>query len=157
MAPQKVIKSSMRKTLYLLFVSAVFVAVGIWMIVAGENITIGWLCVVFFGLGIPLSIWMLISPVQVMLTEEGFVVKSLWGRNFKCAWKDVDHFYIYKQSAASLVGIVFSSTYHKQEIGRSIAKSVSGHEAALPNGLTVSSEKLCELMEDWRQRYTTPQ
>lgn len=82
------IKSSRSKYFGLLIGSIVFVACGFFILLNGGPELIGWASIIFFGLGIPLSIWQILdSRSRLKIDDTGIVDRTL-GIG-KISWDDI--------------------------------------------------------------------
>jgi hypothetical protein len=143
--------ASRRKALLVLFISICFVALGVWM--TSERPVLGWLTVAFFGLGIPVSLLTLLpNCMYLRLDEEGFEMGSPI-RKHKFKWTDVADFHIGSISGAKMIAITFYPEYKGQRLARSVAATVSGMEAAIPNQYNATLEQILEALTTWRERY----
>jgi hypothetical protein len=86
-----IIKSSRWKHVLLLIGCIGFVASGIWMVIAGKGF--GWFAILFFGSGIPISIWQIAdSRPRLIIDEHGVLDRTLGvGR---IAWGDIEAAYV---------------------------------------------------------------
>jgi hypothetical protein len=143
--------ASRGKAMLLLLGSVCFVALGVWM--ASERPFLGWLTCAFFGLGIPVSLLMLLpNSTYLRLDEEGFEMGSFI-RKHKFRWTDVADFHIGSISGAKMIAITFHPEYKQQQLGRAAAATLSGIEAAIPNQYNATLEQILEALTTWRQRY----
>jgi hypothetical protein len=143
--------ASRGKALLLLLGSICFVAAGIWM--APERPVLGWVTIAFFGLGIPVSLLMFLpNSTYLRLDEEGFEVGSFL-RSQKYRWTDVADFRIGSIHSAKMIAIIFHPEYKQQQLGRTVAATLSGMEAAIPNQYNATLEQILEALTTWRQRY----
>src|SRR5713101_7930664 len=87
-----------------LLLSAAFVAGGIFMVSAGQQV--GWLPIFFFGLGVLVfGLQLLPNCSYVRVGPEGFTVCSLF-RSHSCRWSDVGVFKVAQLGPKQMV--VFS-------------------------------------------------
>jgi hypothetical protein len=121
---------------------------------AFERPFLGWLTVAFFGLGIPVSLLMMLLPnsTYLRLDEEGFEMGS-FVRRHKFKWTDVADFRIGSISGAKMIAIIFHPEYKQQQLGRAVAATLSGMEAAISNQYNATLEQILEALTTWRQRY----
>jgi hypothetical protein len=151
MHDQLVFKASLKKAVLVLFISIGFVAIGAWM--TDEKPVMGWLCVGFFGLGIPASLLMMRpNTTYLKLTAEGFEIVAM-SRTTAYKWSDVDHFRVASIRGAKMVGIAFSFEYTQQRAGRAVASALAGMEGAIPDSYTASVEEVCRTLNEWRSRH----
>lgn len=143
--------ASRGKALLLLLGSTCFVALGVWM--SSQRPFLGWLTVAFFGLGIPVSLLMMLTKsTYLRLDEEGFEMGSFIRRH-KYKWTDVADFRIGSISGAKMITIIFHLEYKQQKLGRAVAATLSGIEAAIPNQYNATLEQILEALTTWRRRY----
>ncbi|RFP13521.1 hypothetical protein D0T23_13955 [Duganella sp. BJB475] len=138
--------------------STAFVAIGVAMIRSGDND--GWGAVVFFGLCLLVSLYMLMpNAIRLKIDKNGVEMKTLF-KPIKLAWSDVETFYVggirTGLSTTKLIGIKYSSTYNKARAGRQFSSSLTGMEGALPNHFSKSAEELCALLNDAKRRWSQP-
>jgi Bacterial PH domain len=143
--------ASRGKALRLLLLSICCVALGAWG--ASESPVLGWLMVALFGLGILVSLLLMFLPsfAHLRLDEEGFEVGSIF-RSRKYRWSDVVDFRIESIPGANMIAIIFHPEY-KQQPGRTVASTLSGIDAAIPDQYNATLEQILEALTDWRQCY----
>src|SRR5262245_20535442 len=143
--------ASRGKALLLLLASICFVALGAWA--TSEKPLLGWLAVAFFGLGIPLSLLMLLpNSMYLRLDEEGFEMGSFL-RKHKYKWTDVAAFEMASIRGAKMIAIAFHPDYKQQQLGRAVAASLSGMEGAISNSYNATLEEIVEALTTWKRRY----
>jgi hypothetical protein len=87
MESQVVFRGSLKKALMVLLISVGFVVLGAWA--TTERPVIGWLCIAFFGLGIPASLLMMRpNSTYLKLDADGIDIVNMW-RHFKLKWSEV--------------------------------------------------------------------
>lgn len=157
------LKSSPLKWLLVLLVSIAFVLLAVALFKNGNNSPMIWVSVIFFGLGIPLSIINILpNSNYLLLTPEGFTIRSSFrSRLFK--WSDIKCFSVDQLTSPNpfvlwfgigkVVTFEFSDTYTKQKVARAIAEGLAGHESALEGAYGMKFQDLCNLMNEWRERY----
>jgi hypothetical protein len=108
----------------------------------------------FFGLGIPVGLWMLLSPgsTYLHLDREGFEVAS-YIKKTRFAWADVERFEITWMRGGKVIAIVFAPHYGQQKIGRALARSVSGMDYAIGNDYNAPLADIAKTLNEWRERY----
>ncbi|TSD67162.1 hypothetical protein FFF34_007135 [Inquilinus sp. KBS0705] len=118
MAELKLYKSRW-KAIKLLFLASPFIAFGLYEILyehGGTNPIMAWLAVCFFGLAIPISLFMLLDQrPEIIIDERGLFSRSSYGlfekkpnRGF-VEWQEIKDTYIVKQP----VGWRFTTGTHK--------------------------------------------
>lgn len=145
-----VLSASKKKAVLLLLGALAFVAGGIFVIMTGENVAMGWMCTLFFGLGIPVSIYMLTPGAgELRIDREGIEMKGLF-KPMKLAWNDVNGFCVdYVRAGLSrtkVIAIEYSESYKKLRIDRQMVAAMTGMQGALPNNFSRSAEEVCELL-----------
>ena len=152
MAESLTFRASRMKAVWLLLASVAFVAIGYFMRI--EKPFIGWACIVFFGLGIPLSLVMMFSPnsMYLRLDEEGFEMGSFLKKT-RIRWTDVAGFELGSIRGAKMIAIIYAPHYEGQQMGRAVAENLSGMEGAIPNNYEAPLDELLRTLNDWQQRY----
>ena len=146
-----IVKGSKLKSLVILLLSIAFVIAGVFKIMAG--VWFGWVVACFFGLGIPVSIMQFIIDTYLKLDKNGFEVKNSW-KAWRLSWQDVESFHVTKTYRNKMVAVNFSSSYNKIVTGRRIASALTGVEGAINNQYKLTPDQLCELLNEWKTRYT---
>jgi len=151
MDSERVFKASPKKALRILALSIAFVVVGVWL--TGEKPFLGWLCVGFFGLGIPVSLFMMRkNTTYLKLDREGFEVVAL-SRSFKTRWTEVEAFRLGSLHGNKMIAIDFRPEYSKQRVGRAIASAVAGMESAIADHYNAPIEEVFQALNAWKERF----
>jgi hypothetical protein len=144
----EIIKASRAKSAGFLAISAVFVAIGIWMCIRepGDWRAIG--CLAFFGLGILVFGAQIIAPATRTLTRESFTYKGLLGRGFTIPWAQVESFHLWKNPYASqkLVAWTYLPGFKKTSVLGAVSSSL-GADSAIPGLWTVKVEEVLARMD----------
>ncbi len=137
----------------LLLGSTAFVAVGYFL--RAEHPFIGWACMIFFGLGIPVGLIMMFSPnsMYLRLDQEGFEMGS-FVKKTRIKWTDVAGFELASIRGAKMIAIMYAPHYEAQKIGRAVAENLSGMEGAISNSYNAPLKELLETLNTWRARYS---
>jgi hypothetical protein len=143
------------KAFLLLLVSVAFVAICSFLVAQGK--AMGWVGIIFFGLGILTSIYMLTpNATRLQIDKNGIEMKTLF-KPMKLEWGDVNGFYVAHMNTGyattKMIGIEFSESYKKHRAGRQFASAFTGAEGALPNNFNLSAEEVCELLNKSKQRW----
>lgn len=134
-------------------VSSSFVAIGSYLI--EENPFMAWMTIIFFGLGVIVFVIQLMpNSSRLKLSKDGFELKNLFKSDFT-KWSDVDKFRVGYVGRTKMVKYDFSREHNKYNVGKKIAKSLSGSEGALPNTYGMKAKELAELMNDWKSKIKT--
>ena len=153
--------------------SIAFVVAGWFIIKMGGagNAIIGWIGIAFFGLGIPISLLMLVPGLNALtLTPEGFSLKHL-GRTRKVwniKWSDISEFSVMEMPKA----LPFPNHVQMKKVGMNYAPSLRdqlspsrirladwnrrrvGCDGALPDTYGLKVEELVTLLNEWRTRHS---
>lgn len=140
----------------LIFIGCVAFFVGGYLLRTDEPL-IAWACMIFFGLCIPASLFMLLSPssMYLRLDPEGFEIGSLVKKT-RTKWTDVERFALGSIRGVKMIAIVYAPHYEGQKIGRAVASNLSGMEGAIPNSYNVPLTELLKALNEWRGRYGRP-
>jgi hypothetical protein len=116
----------------------------------------GWVGVIFFGMGLLVSIYMLTpGAIRLQIDKNGIEMKTLF-KPMKLAWSDVNGFYVAKMktgfAGTKMIGIEFSESYENLRAAR-FSSSLTGAEGGLPNHFNLSAEEICELLNKSKQRW----
>ncbi len=111
---------------------------------------VGWLCILFFGLGTLLSLWQLLIPGSLTLDRDGFHQKLL-GRKLHCRWHAVSEFDIVRIQRNTFVS--FSRLEDEGKLLTGISKAITGnHSGMLGDNFGMKPRKLADLMNALRGR-----
>jgi hypothetical protein len=129
--------------------SLVFVLAGISML--PREPIMGWLSIVFFGLGVT-AFALNLHPKSSFLTlqRDGFTVSSLFRQHF-VPWSSVQAFMPTSVAQKKMVGWNYKPEFRAQKNLRRFNIATSGIEAALPDTYGMSAEALCELLNELRE------
>jgi hypothetical protein len=152
MAESLTFRASRMKAVWLLLASSAFVAIGYFM--RAEQPFVAWACIVFFGLGIPLSLVMMFSPnsMYLRLDEEGFEMGSFIKKT-RIKWTDVAGFELGAIRGAKMIAIIYAPHYEGQQIGRAVASGLSGMEGAIANNYNAPIDEVLTTLNEWQRRY----
>ena len=118
------------------------------MISDGE--TAGWLPFIFFGLGILVSIVMMLPGASyIRLYAEGCEVCSLFKKR-RVRWGDIGPLSVSTISKNKMVVFDYSPNYTDHVSSRQLAKNMTGFEGALHDTFGMSAEELAGVMNEWR-------
>ena len=136
----------------LLITCAIFVAIGVWMAISG--LWVGWLCIGFFGIGLPVFIVQLFpESTYLRLDADGFTYCSLFRRRF-VSWEVIKQIYVVtlRQDGANvqeIVGYDYVDDYDHSRIGLAVSKAMGMSEGVLPDTYGKKAEALAALMNDY--------
>jgi hypothetical protein len=154
MADELTFHASRWKAALILVGAIVFVVIGYFMRV--DEPFMGWACMVFFGLGIPVGLIMLLAPnsTYLRLDPEGFEIGS-FAKTSRTQWTDVAGFELASIRGAKMIAIVYAPHYEGQKIGRAVAENLSGMEGAISNSYNAPLAEVLKALNEWRARYGT--
>jgi len=154
MADELTFHASRGKAALILLGAIAFVVIGYFMRL--EKPFIGWACMIFFGLGIPVGLIMLFSPnsTYLRLDQEGFEMGSFVKKS-RTKWTDVAGFELASIRGAKMIAIIYAPHYEGQKIGRAVAENLSGMEGAIGNSYDASLAEVLKSLNEWRARYGT--
>jgi hypothetical protein len=142
---------SRKKAVVLFLISLLFVICGIWMIRQGQMM--GYFCGGFFALGLPVfALQFHPKAAYLRLEPDGFTFCTLF-RAHTVRWATVREFAVIQVGPNRMVAWNFTPDYPASGSARSISKSLSGYEAALPDTYGLKPRELADLMESLRQSY----
>ncbi len=131
--------------------SLAFTLVGVWMISKGEMI--GWPVSIFFGICCMVFIVVLLpNSFYLRISKNGFEVCSLFRSEFT-AWDEVGRFESGYIGPSKMVVFNYSPGHRKYKAAKSVAKTMTGFEGALPDTYGKSAEALAKLLNEWRERF----
>ena len=140
-----------RKAALLLAGCAGFVALGAWAV--AENPWLGWTCIAFFGLGIPVSLLtMLPGSTYLRIDGQGFEMASLYRRH-RVRWEEVDGFGLASVGGNRMIAIAYSDDYRRQRAMRRFSLRLTGVEAAIPDHYAAPVEQIIEALCAWKSRF----
>lgn len=150
-----VLSGNKTKAVLMLLGSAAFVAVGALLVANGN--AMGWWAIIFFGLGVLVSLYMLTpDAIRLQIDKNGVEMKTLF-KPSKLEWGDVNRFYVDHirtgYSKTKVIGIEFSESYSKLRAGRQFASALTGVEGALPDHFNRPAEEICELLNESKRRW----
>ncbi len=136
----------------LLVISSCFVALGIFL-TSKDDLQIGWLCVLFFGLGVLVALINLLPGCSYLdLTSDGMEIRSLY-RKWFVRWTDVQEFFPASVANRPMICWNYTQSFAGQRLGRKISSGLTGVEAALPDTYGMYAEDLANLLNDWRTKH----
>jgi hypothetical protein len=153
---QLIIKNSRWKYVLLLIGCIGFVVAGIWMVFAGKPF--GWLSILFFGSGIPISIWQLAdSRPRLIIDEHGVSDRTLGvGR---IAWGDIEAAYVRSISGNDFICLELRNPEKYSEKLSKVKRAMAAANRSLGftdfnlnlSGVDVRTEEVFELVMKYCQ------
>ena len=125
-----------------------FVAIGI--IIRDSDPKIGWASIIFFGLGVLVSIIQFFpNSTYLKLTNEGFEVKGLFKSSFT-RWSDVKDFRKGQIKGNKMIFFDYTDQHKKWNSGKKVAKFLSGNEGAVQSYYNIKTDELLNLMKEYK-------
>lgn len=143
----KLYKSS-RKGIRLIALCLPFVIIGFWMIskeqIGTFDYIMGWLCVSFFGLGIPLGIFVLFDKrPQIIINENGILDRTLKQGEIK--WEQIIETYPIDIHNQKFISIVVDETFEFKKKQYKWAEKLNEFIGAQKLNLNLSQIKIDEI------------
>lgn len=133
-----------RKLWFIIPVSIIFVAGGIWMIVDKEPM--GWFVTSFFGIGLLFFlVQYLPGSTYIKMTRKGFETKTLFRTAF-LRWDEVRNFGAVSVGRNLLVGYDFTEEFKGKAKMREFNKGFAGYESLTPAEYEMNAHDLANLM-----------
>jgi hypothetical protein len=143
--------ASRKKAILLLLGSLCFVAMGVWM--SSTDPVVGWICVIFFGLGVPASLFMLWpNAMYLMLDADGFETGTIFSKH-RTKWTDVAGFELASLHNTKIIAVHYTQQYQGQQLARKVATSLSGIEGAIPNSYNATLVDVLAALNTFRSRF----
>jgi energy-coupling factor transporter transmembrane protein EcfT len=172
-----VLRSSTRKAAFLLITALVFVGLGIllgtgtmgfsgWIAMPAR--IVGWFAVPFFGLGVPLALFQLLTNRSyLLLTRDGFQMFGI-RKSRLIPWSEVAAFTAYipptlvfawlpkriRDLGPKMVLFDYRPDVEAFRRMRAVNQTLTGHDAGLADTYGLKAEELATLMNGWRSRFT---
>ena len=133
---------------FFIVLSLVFAAISWYAAHVGASV--GYLGIVFFGLGLVVFLIKLLpNSAYLRLTKEGFTVCSL----FRChtvPWSDTSEFGVVDLGVKKMVGWNSQTAAERQPALFKTSQAISGYGCALPETYGLAAEELCALLNSIR-------
>ena len=151
---------SIWKNIGLIAIFFVCVAMGILMLLRGEQSFIAWTCILFSGGGGLFFLFIILREIishkaYYIITDESVLVDSGM-KKWEVHFADVEEFYLINVGSSKQIGIKYKKEVEFQKMsdassaGRTIRKlneSIAGVQESLPaDGLNIKPQELCDLL-----------
>lgn len=144
----QIFKPNKLKNSILFFGCSAFVIGGIFIL--DRDPKIGWGCIIFFGLGIIVSLIQFYpNSTYLKLTDEGFEVKGLFRSSFT-KWTDIKDFRQGQIKGNKMIFFDYTDRHKKWKSGKKVAKFLSGKEGAVQSSYNIKTEDLLNLMKEYK-------
>ena len=146
----QIIKPNQLKNSILFLGCSAFVAISIF--IKDSDPTIGWGSIIFFGLGLIVSLIRFIpNSTYLKLTDEGFEVKGLFRSSFT-KWTDVKDFREGQIKCNKMIFFDYTDDHKKWNTGKKVAKFLSGYEGAVQSSYNIKTDRLLNLMKEYKRK-----
>jgi hypothetical protein len=129
-------------------IAAVFVAIGIYLLL-GRGSWIGWIALAFFGLVLAVSLAQIFGAGSRLTLDADTFEISNFGRRAVERWDEVAGFTTFKQHRIDMVGYDRLRDMNSR-IG-DLNRKMSGRTAALPDTFDMKADDLTALLEAYRE------
>ena len=151
--PPIVLRGRRAGGVWMLILSAIFIAGGFLMLSSGQSPAMAILIIGFFGLIAVFGLVTMVSPARLEIGPTGLVQKVLW-RTTTLAWADVHHFRPAKLMSSRMVGFDYvNGPPPERERLASMSMAAAGVHGALPTGWEVGPNRLSDLLNEARRRW----
>jgi hypothetical protein len=156
----EILRPGKKKWVMVLLISVGFVAIGIAVIqspTAAMEPFMAYGSVIFFGIGVVAAIVQLLpGSAFLRLSPEGFTIRHMW-RNTVYRWSDIERFGVLEIRPSGhrqrMVGLNFSESFPNARRVRSMVRSLSGFDGALPDNYGWDCARLAAHLESWKARW----
>ncbi len=146
----QIFKQNLLKNMLLFLGCSAFVVIGIFLI--DKDPLIGWGSIIFFGLGVVVSLIQFHPNASYLkLNEEGFEVKGLFRSNFT-KWSHVKDFRQGQIKSNKMIFFNYTEEHKKWKQGKKLAKLISGNEGAIQSSYNIKTHELLDLMKAYKLR-----
>src|SRR6056297_733235 len=137
-----------RKWSWVFVIAMVFVALGVWMIVA-ENTIFGWIATGFFAAVALVAGLQLVGAGSRLVLERDRFELTNFGRRTPERWDEVANFAVYRVSGQEFVG--YDRARDVETHQGAMNRAISGRSASLPDSFGLEPEALAALMNAYRE------
>jgi hypothetical protein len=155
--PPIVITMSRWKTVLLFLLCMGFVVMGVWLVVKDPQKAIGYLCAGFFGLGIPVFIWRMLSPPRLELSRDG-ISWFTGAKTLKYPWSDFAAFRTYKPSGRGVskyVGYLYAADHPGLGKMAAFTNAFAGVDGGFGGQWEMSADKVAALLNAAKGRWAS--
>jgi hypothetical protein len=145
-----IFSASRRKWLRLLIASTVFVVLGIVMALTRELAAIAWLWLVASGTWLVVSLWQVIAPGRLVVSETEIEVRNLW-RHWSRDLARCGPFVVWRASSGGRTLVVFDHPDDASRRGPRMNQRACGHSSALPDTYGQRAGELAQILNDARE------
>ena len=152
--PPIVIRGSRARALVLTLICAGFVAIGAAYVSGpkGSDPAMGFV-MVFFGLGLPVALWMLVAPSRLEIGPTGIAESVLW-RTTRMSWDEVYNFRPVAMGLSNrFIGFDYLVPPRKGGGLRRLNAALVGAQGALQAGWEIDSQAVANLLNQARERW----
>ena len=148
------LRPSKRKHIAYLFGCLAFVVIGALQVSNRQAGAIGWLCLLFFGLGVVAFTAQIIPGASYLrVRSEGFMFCSLFRKSPVILWRDVSSFRVASVPPSGHRLVVFDWYTASNRSVRRINQHLTGATDGLPDSYGLSPQGLAYLLNTWRSAW----
>ena len=153
-----VLRASKRKQIKALFVCFAFVGIGVWEVSSRAAGAFGWLCTLFFGLGVAVfTVQLMPGASYLRVRRGGFMYCSLFRKSPVIPWRDVSIFRVASVPPSGIRLVVFDWHTASHPAVRRVNQHLTGATDGLPDSYGLSPQELADLLNTYRSRATVSQ
>jgi hypothetical protein len=166
MRDEIVLVPSKKKQALMLLVATLFVLAGIFIVskTDASDVWIGYVCIVFFGLGgVVFAAQLLPGSSFLKIRRDGFEFRALW-RGTAFRWSDVQEFGVAEftlyhggiPQKHRMVGFRFSPSSARRDAHprlHRLNQALVGYDAALPDNYGMKHDELASLLNQKKMEY----
>lgn len=150
--PPVVIRTARWKMILLFVACAVFVFGGFKMIQDPRAHWVGYMSIIFFGLGLLIAIWQMVLPAWLELSPGG--LRWFTGRKIeRYSWNDFLEFRTYSPSFSRHVGFVLVPQSTKRTNASAISRNMLGLDGGFGGSWTLNAGELAALLNRAREKW----
>ena len=154
---EMLLRPSRLKWLVVFLASAAFAAMGGYIVWDDPGVPIGWLCMIFFGGGALLALWVVVTGGGFLrLHEQGFEQRTLF-RTIDREWRQISAFGVARIRTGALSSkqmVVYdeATLSGASKVVGGISRAIAGASSGLGDNYGMKPQKLAELMNAFRAR-----
>jgi hypothetical protein len=148
-----VLRPSRWKHFAYFLVCVVFTAIGVWQLRLHPTDVVGWISVVFFGLGSAIFIVQFLPGASYLRVEqEGFLFCSLYRKSPLIPWRDVSDFRVASVPPVGHPLVVFDWHTAPSRRFRAANQFLVSATDGLPDTYGLPPRQLAGILNEWRSR-----
>ena len=151
MKQEKVFKSSPWKALFYALGSSLFVFGGVLMV--DDRPLLSWVVILLFGaLALAFLLLLVKGGASLRLDDEGFEMVGVFKRK-RFRWKEIESISLAKIRGAQVIALDYKTGDTR---GSRASRLLAGMDASIGDIYRVSLSDLCDVLNQWHERYRGP-